>query len=212
VVGDAPVEPPLNLNLLPRPDAPVQMRSPVQRVNEQVIALNAAALPFIERSAATGKLPDSAAEPVKTLLMKYKDLSESALVRAFPTLRDEVSNGLDRLTAVASEAANARQSLTNSASMTESEVDQQLVKWQSLRGEERSRLIFGLASLTTEQRESLQQQAELRALIEEIAESVRSRLVVGEFQKAARMLEVAMLFGSGDESLESYKSVLELRE
>jgi hypothetical protein len=96
--------------------------------------------------------------------------------------------------------------------MTESEVDQQLVKWQSLRGEERSRLIFGLASLTTEQRESLQQQAELRALIEEIAESVRSRLVVGEFQKAARMLEVAMLFGSGDESLESYKSVLELRE
>ena len=82
---------------LPRPDSPIQLVSPVERVKQQVVALNAAANPFVLSISDSGAVPDAAAEPVEMLLLKYKALSETDIVRAFPDLKKEVARGLDLL-------------------------------------------------------------------------------------------------------------------
>ena len=197
---------------LPKPDSPIQLVSPVERVRQQVVALNAAANPFVQSIADNGTVPDAAAEPVEMLLIKYKTLSESDIVRAFPDLKREVALGLDRLSVANSEAKDVKLTLENAVIADVGKIDESLQGWEKLDGEQRSGLIYSLASLSAEQRASLTKQAELNALVAQVNTSIKTRLEASDFQNAARIVEVALLFGGGNETLNSYRDLLELKE
>jgi len=205
VVSDAP-----ELQSLPKPNVPIELISPVDRVKQQVVALNAAADPFVQLVDSGGGVPDAAAEPIEMLFIKYKSLSESDIVLAFPDLKKEVISGLDRLSVANSDAEELKRTLENTAITDIGKIDESLQDWENLNGERRSELIYSLASLSAEQRASLGKQTELTALVEQVNSSIRSKLETGDFQNAARILEVALLFGGGNETMESYRAFLNL--
>jgi len=155
-------------------------------------------------------VPDAAAEPIEMLFIKYKSLSESDIVLAFPDLKKEVISGLDRLSVANSDAEELKRTLENTAITDIGKIDESLQDWENLNGERRSELIYSLASLSAEQRASLGKQTELTALVEQVNSSIRSKLETGDFQNAARILEVALLFGGGNETMESYRAFLNL--
>ena len=197
---------------LPRPDSPIQLVSPVERVKQQVVALNAAANPFVLSISDSGAVPDAAAEPVEMLLLKYKALSETDIVRAFPDLKKEVARGLDLLSVTNGDAKDVKITLENAAIADVGKIDELLQRWETLDGEQRSSLIYSLASLTAEQRAALTRQAELNALVDQVNTSIKSRLEASDFENAARMVEVALLFGGGNDTLNNYRDLLELKE
>jgi len=83
--------------------------------------------------------------------------------------------------------------------------------WKSLAAEQRSRLIFALASLSGEQRAALQNQSELEAMTDEMNLSIKTKIESGDFESAARLIEVAVTVSPENESLEVYRSVVELK-
>ena len=197
---------------LPRPETPIELISPEDRIKQEVMALNAAADPFVQLIGDDGSVPDVAVEPIDSLLLKYKLLSESEIVRTSPALRSEVMNGLEKISVVNAAAANQiKESLNASATVDVAEIDELLVGWKSLAAEQRSRMIFALASLSDEQRAALQNQTELKGMTDEMNLSIKSKIESRDFQSAARLLEVAMTVSPGDESLEFYKSLIELK-
>lgn len=190
---------------LPAPSAPIELISPENRVMGEVLALNSAADPLLE-IIDNGEGVGDASDSIEKLLGKYRQLAESDVVRAFPSLKDEVSTGLVKLTNAAPEAVVVVEKLNRSAG---SDVDTMLEDWKNLAGEERSELIFALASLSPDQRSSLSRQAELGELVDQIGSSVKAKIENRDFQQAARILEVALLVDSDNKALNDYKALLE---
>lgn len=201
---------PSNDPVLPRPDAPIELISPVVRVKQQVVALNNAVAPFVQLVGEDGNVPANAVEPLEETLTQYRTLSESEIVLASKEVKSELLSGLSQLSVASADANQLKEALAANSTLDAGEIDNMLGSWREVSGDQRSKLIFTLASMTDQQREGLQNQAALKEMISEMNNSIRSAIEVSDFQSAARMVEVAMMLGEDNEALQSYKSLLQL--
>jgi len=157
-----------------------------------------------------GNVPENAVEPLEETLTQYRTLSESGIVLASPEVKSELLSGLSQLSVASIDANQLKEALAADSTLDAGEIDNMLSSWREVSGDQRSKLIFTLASLTDQQQEGLQNQAALNEMISEMNNSIRSAIEVSDFQSAARMVEVAMLLGENNEVLQSYKSLLQL--
>lgn len=192
---------------LPKPPQPLMLISPVDRVKSEIDSLRIAANPFVDLLDRES-IPQPVVQSIETIASKYTQLSGSEIVRAFPKLKSEVLAGLDLFSTSSDGAKQAFESLESTAPLEGSQIDGLLQNWQDLEANERSKLIFNLASLSADQRGELERQSEFSALVGQVNSSILSKIESKEFDSAARMVEVAMLLNQGDTELEKYKALL----
>ena len=194
---------------LPRPESALPVVEPKERFDNELSDLKSLSTIYQQALAIDGG-SQPALDGIAYVVSQYARLAKSPFIVADEVSRNQLSNELSGLASINPEAARLVQQLdalpnSNFASLSP------LLNKDKLTDTEQQNLIAGLAALRGEEKAASQKDDRVVALSLRFRDSIVKSLVAGNFDQAARMIEVALLISPDDDGLDKLKRHIEGR-
>lgn len=194
---------------LPRPESALPVVEPKERFDNELSDLKSLSTIYQQALAIDGG-SQPALDGIAYVVSQYARLAKSPFIVADEVSRNQLSNELSGLASIDPEAARLVQQLdalpnSNFASLSP------LLNKDKLTDTEQQNLIAGLAALRGEEKAASQKDDRVVALSLRFRDSIVKSLVAGNFDQAARMIEVALLISPDDDGLDKLKRHIEGR-
>jgi serine/threonine protein kinase len=185
---------------LPRPSSAPGIVDPRDRIKEELNELRTLASVYAE---AIDIDPGSARaqQGVATVTAQLDQLSSSPLVAGNTQFNQQITEAVLPLAALDSKAAQLRARLQESTTLVRFSSLGELLDRDSLSAAEQQRLINGLASLQGADRDAAMRDPRFTALSDRFTRSIVRQVENRQFDQAARMIEVVMLFSPDDQRI-----------
>ena len=185
---------------LPRPSSAPGIVDPRDRIKEELNELRTLASVYAE---AIDIDPGSARaqQGVAAVTAQLDQLSSSPLVAGNTQFNQQITEAVLPLAALDSKAAQLRARLQESTTLVRFSSLGELLDRDSLSAAEQQRLINGLASLQGADRDAAMRDPRFTALSDRFTRSIVRQVENRQFDQAARMIEVVMLFSPDDQRI-----------
>ena len=194
---------------LPRPGTALSVVGPTERLEAELSDLKSMNTIY-QQALAIDKDSQPALDGIAYLVSQYARLAESPIVMADEASRARLSNELSGLVNIDPQAARLVEQLQATPTVKFASLSTLLNK-ENLTGKEQQKLLAGLVALQGSEKQAAQKDDRVIALSNRFRESIVKNLEAGNFDQAARMIEVAQLINPDDSSLDILKRHLEGR-
>lgn len=190
---------------LPQPAVPLEIFSPIDRINREIEAISRA-LELYNQVIAMGQESSEIRLAVESIAKRFYTLASSPIVITDKKLRDKIAAGIVASAGVTAENRDLLAGLVRKNSVSpEAKLAnlQNLLDAASIETEQRETLVYELARLSSEQKQTLDRDKQISMLEGTFVNAITQQIKNEEFDKAARMTEIALLINPSNKNLKA---------